>query len=533
MKNLIVILFVLLLSLTSTFAIEVVFYMLNGDQFEAELLTETFSFITPYSEISLTSEDITEIVFPTPGNRITQIFTNMSREKISGILLNDSFKLRTVGNEISILKDKVKRIVFNNELVTPLKFSADILLRSGDHLFAMIETDKIELETSYGMLNIEIKDIQKIDFEGLGNVVSSVSLRKGNEMKGVIVNSFIPFKLMNQTTIEIVPDRIDSVSFNHRVFDEINSQVQEFESASFSSPVNVVKIDAYNKYAYTGYQDGYIRTWDLHTGKLFQEFKAHDGAIRDIIVDSQAKYLVTGGQDSVIKIWDLNSEENLRTLFGHKDWIISLDLSSDDSIIVSGSRDKTIKIWDFKTGKLLQSISDHTSTVMSVDINPDDTFLLSTSIDQKCFWWDMRNFMKTRNTPVSLFGSYQRKGDSARSGIVTVDGDFAVAGFSAGEIIAWNAFDETKMNTKVAVIRLSKTMITTLLSFISNEKTYVLAGNTESKLNVYEINQHNLQFVKSIPVGNGLSTIYISKDGQYIIKGYQTGKVKLEEFWNN
>jgi len=47
MKNLIVILFVLLLSLTSTFAIEVVFYMLNGDQFEAELLTETFSFITP------------------------------------------------------------------------------------------------------------------------------------------------------------------------------------------------------------------------------------------------------------------------------------------------------------------------------------------------------------------------------------------------------------------------------------------------------------------------------------------------------
>ena len=533
MKKLIVVLFAFFLSLTSSFAVEATLYMLNGDQFDAELLTEIFSFITPYSEITLTSKDITEIVFPSPGSRITKIFTNMSREKISGILLNDSFKIKTVGNELSILKDKVKRMVFKNELVTPLKFTADILLRSGDHLFAMIEAENIELETSYGMLNIDMKDIQNIDFEGMGNVVSSVTLLKENEMKGVIVNPYIRFKLMNDTTIEIVPDRIESISFNHRVFDAVNSQINGFESASFNSSVNVIEIDAFNKYLYAGYQDGYIRTWDLHTGKLFQEFKAHEGAIRDIIVDSQAKYLVTGSQDSSIKIWDLNSEENLRTLLGHKDWIISLDFSSDDSIIISGSRDKTIKIWDFETGKLLQTISDHTSTVMAVDIDPTNSFLFSTSVDQKCLWWDLRQLMKNKNSSVNLLGSYQRKGDSMRSGIISVDGKYAIAGSSDGEIIVWNTFDESKMAIKVGVTRLPKTMITVLFSFAIDQKSYLIAGNTNSTLHLFELTTNILKFNKSIPADNGLTALYITKDGKYILKGFQNGRVTVEQFMNN
>lgn len=528
-KNLIII-FVLILSLTYSFAVEVVFHMLNGDQFEAELLTEIFAFITPYSEIELTAKDITEIVFPTPGNRITRIYTNMSREKVSGILLNDSFKIRTVGNELSILKDKVKRIVFENELETPLKYTADILLRSGDRLFGMIEIEKIELETSYGMLNIAVKEIQNIEFEGLGNVISAVSLRKGNEMKGVIVNNYIPFQLMNDTKIEIVPDRIERLSFKHRVFDEINTSVKGFESEAFQSPVSVIKIDAFNKYAYAGYEDGYIRTWDLQTGKLWQNFKAHEGVIRDIVVDSQAKYLVSGGQDGLIKIWDLNSEENLRTLNGHQNWIISLDLTSDGSVIVSGSRDKSIKLWDFNTGRLLQTIPNHTSTVMAVNIHPDDTFFLSTSIDQRCFWWDMRAFMENKEETVTLYGSYQRKGDSARSGIVTIDGKYAVAGFSDGEIIAWNVFDESKKLNRAGLETISRTMITTLLSFSVDKKAYLAAGNTGSSINIYEIDENSLTFIKEIVVGSGLTSIFITKDGQYLIKGFQDGKIKLEEF---
>ncbi|MEA1884590.1 MAG: WD40 repeat domain-containing protein [Thermotogota bacterium] len=530
MKKTIIIFFCLILSFTSAYAVKAMFYMLNGDQFEAELLTENFSFITPYSEIVLTSTDITQIVFPTPGNRITRIYTNMSGEKISGILLNDSFKIQTVGNELTILKDKVKKIVLDNESETPLKYTAEIVLRSGDYLFGMIEIEKVELETSYGMLNIAIKDIQNIEFEGLGNVISVVSLRKGNEMKGVIVNNYIPFQLMNDTKIEIVPDRIKRLSFKHRVFDEINTSVSGFESETFQSPVSVIKIDKFNKYAYAGYENGYIRTWDLQTGKLWQSFKAHDGVIRDIVVDSQAKYLVSGGQDGLIKIWDLNSEENLRTLSGHQNWIISLDLTSDGSVIVSGSRDKSIKLWDFNTGRLLQTIPNHTSTVMAVNIHPDDTFFLSTSIDQRCFWWDMRAFMENKGETINLFGSYQRKGDSSRSGIVTVDGKYAVAGFSDGEIIAWHVLDASKKLNRVGLETISRTLITTLQSFVVDNKSYIMAGNASSALNIYEIGGNKLEFIKDITVGSGLTSVFVTEDGQYIVKGFEDGKIKLEVF---
>jgi WD40 repeat protein len=504
--------------------------MLNGDQFEAELLTEKFSFITPYSEIELTSNDITEIVFPAPGNRITRIYTNMRDEKISGILLNDSFKIQTVGNELIILKDKVKRIVLENEVEIPLKYTAEIALRSGDFLFGMIEIEKIELETSYGMLNIAVKDIQSIDFEGLGNVISTVALRKGNEMKGVIVNNYIPFELMNESKIEIVPDRIESVSFKHRVFDEINTSVKGFESETFQSPVSVIKIDNFNKYAYAGYQNGYIKTWDLQTGKIFQSFKAHDGAIRDIVIDSQAKYLVSCGQDALIKIWDLNSEENLRTLYGHKDWVITVDLTSDGSIIISGGRDKIINLWDFNTGELLQSLSNHNSTVMAVNINPEDTFFMSSSIDTKISWWDLRTFMENRSDLVTLFGNYQRKGDGSRSGIVTLDGKYVVVGLSNGDIIVWNVFDESKKLKRVGITTISRTKITTLYSFTIDDQLYLLAGNTESALNVYEITNNSFTFIQSVPVDSGLATVFITKNGQYIIKGFENGKVKLEEF---
>jgi WD40 repeat protein len=142
----------------------------------------------------------------------------------------------------------------------------------------------------------------------------------------------------------------------------------------------------------------------------------------------------------------------------------------------------------------------------------------------------MRTFMENKRETVKLFGSYQRKGDSSRSGIVTVDGKYAVAGFSDGEIIAWNVFDESKKLNRAGLNSISRTMITTLLSFSVDKKTYLAAGNTESTINIYEIDENSLRFIKEIMVESGLTSIFITKDGQYLIKGFQEGNVKLEEF---
>ena len=142
----------------------------------------------------------------------------------------------------------------------------------------------------------------------------------------------------------------------------------------------------------------------------------------------------------------------------------------------------------------------------------------------------MRPFNKNHSNPIKGFGSYQRKGQSARTCDISIDGRYVLAGFTDGELIAWKKFDENKILSKRGVEKIADAKIYTIVPFEIKDSQYILAGNVDSVLNIFKVDETGMELLKTLNVSPNLTSIYISKDGKYIVKGYDDGKVSLQAF---
>jgi hypothetical protein len=187
--------------------------MLNGDTFVCELNTEELVFITDFSEISFSAEELQEILFTSPQSELTEIRTIYLNEKFTGLLVNRNVEITTMGNTLTILKDKIDRITFNNPSENIIQYQMAVYLRTGDFFYGELLLNNLKIKTSYGTFTLDPKQMAQINFEGAGKVTTSVRMSEGNEIKGIIQNDYLPMKLLGEQIIQIVPDKIDRIIF--------------------------------------------------------------------------------------------------------------------------------------------------------------------------------------------------------------------------------------------------------------------------------------------------------------------------------
>ena len=54
-----------------------------------------------------------------------------------------------------------------------------------------------------------------------------------------------------------------------------------------------------------GNEDGRILLWDIATGKLLAEHKAHDGKIHTLVLSPDGTLLASGSEEGTVRIWDV------------------------------------------------------------------------------------------------------------------------------------------------------------------------------------------------------------------------------------
>ena len=188
--------------------------MLNGDDFVCEVKTEQFNFITDFSEISFTPEMLQEVYFTSPETQLTEIRTVYKNEKYTGLLANKTVTIIAMGNELVLLKDKIDRITFNTANKNIFDYQAKISLRTGDLFYGVLSVPDLKIKTSYGIFKLKPDEISKITFEGAGKVTSTVEMKSGNTVKGIIRNDYLPITLLGEQNIQIVPDKISTIIIN-------------------------------------------------------------------------------------------------------------------------------------------------------------------------------------------------------------------------------------------------------------------------------------------------------------------------------
>ena len=173
--------------------------------------------------------------------------------------------------------------------------------------------------------------------------------------------------------------------------------------------------------------DGYVRIWDLISGKPDCAFRVDSGTVYGLALspdgktlataarqglrlwnaqDGQALHrpemskqesvavcfspdgkLVASGDSSCVVLWEVVTGKVARTLSGYKGELSSLLFSSDGRTLYTASYDKMIRAWDVRTGQLLGQIEGHTGWIWSLDLRADQRQLVSGSVDGQIKVW--------------------------------------------------------------------------------------------------------------------------------------------------
>jgi len=236
MKKAMITISVLLVSILVIANTEAKIEMRNGDVIECEISMESISFITDYGELKIPVSFVREIVFPAPGSMATMLSTVYENETFSGFLLDEHITLEFEGSPLKFHKDFISKIEMYNEKQAVNKDIVHVSLKTGDQFYGEILSTQATIQSSYAEIKINTDNLVSMDFEGDGNVLTSVRFESGSEIKGTIKDDFIVFKLLYGTELSVSPGKIRSIVFLKEEAPIINGEDSNHEDTSSPAP---------------------------------------------------------------------------------------------------------------------------------------------------------------------------------------------------------------------------------------------------------------------------------------------------------
>ena len=142
--------------------------------------------------------------------------------------------------------------------------------------------------------------------------------------------------------------------------------------------------------------------WDFDSGPhIFGPVLAEGNtvnAVCDIAISPDEQVIASGYLDGTVKVWDMHSRAVLTTLKEQSEKITSVSFSPDGKHIVSASRDSTLKIWDWQAGSTPIDLRGHSSAVLSASYSPDGSQIVSADANARIIIWESRTGNIIRRT---------------------------------------------------------------------------------------------------------------------------------------
>ncbi|KAI8992166.1 WD40-repeat-containing domain protein [Mycotypha africana] len=156
-------------------------------------------------------------------------------------------------------------------------------------------------------------------------------------------------------------------------------------------PLLAVGVDDGRTLLYDVRQEGLIRTWDTHAGRVSA-------------LDWTHNVLTTGGRDHTIYHHDVRSPEpSFRTLTGHGAEVCGIKWSPDSSKLATGGNDNRLMIWNVTDSTPLYDFKHHTAAVKAIAWNPSRRGILVSgggTADKTIKFWNTLNgkLLRSYNT---------------------------------------------------------------------------------------------------------------------------------------
>ena len=417
--------------------------LLDKDSFQEEDSVESIAkWSLPTRITSLVFDDDDDLLYGAgmDGNvyRLDPDNSTFHRWKISGASLSRLSWLKQ-GVLAVVSPDRVDAIDVLNDSAVPKE-----ILRTEEPISAgtLVQANAIVIGSGSGRLESVEPDLPK---QNIGNFGSAVQSLKWLAMRKQLLIGLADGRLLLSSMKR--RDTLDLHRTNGRI------------SAGMIAPRHQILI--------TLDDGGFLRTFDLMTGRPIKEVAAHhdagwaisgdrmqnfiatvgedrrlccyglpdldlrfeafiDWGVRDVCVSPDGKWIAAapperkplGQREGSIGLWDAGTGEPNKVLTGHKNWVVRLAFNGDGSQLASASVDLTSRTWEIPAGRQLHVFAPaKTSQAEHLLFDDDNDRLFIGHRDGWVTSWDTR-----RGTPGATWAAF---GD-ALSGIMK-SGDRLIA----------------------------------------------------------------------------------------------------------
>ena len=317
-------------------------------------------------------------------------------------------------------------------------------------------------------------------------------------------------------------DTIELEKFNSPLAspDEIATRI--VKKPIYPISVHAVAFSPNSRTLASGDGTGQVRLWEVNTGKLIRDFRAHSNWVFTIKWTHDGSSIITGGGDNLIHWFDTaNPGVPARTIHAHSNDVHAIALTRDGKTLYSAGDDRQVVFWDLKRDALKQRFIAHDRQIPTIVLSPNEKLLASGSRDHSIRIWDandgaLRQTLLGHTSDVMAL-SFAPKGSFLAS-----------AGWDS-TVQIWD-LDQGKA---VRVLQISTNLVSGV-AFSPNGKRLVASSGPELRL--FEVADGKLLWrseFNSVIRANGmdttedLSSVIFSPNGKFIAVGSTTGSVYL------
>jgi RNA polymerase sigma factor (sigma-70 family) len=126
-------------------------------------------------------------------------------------------------------------------------------------------------------------------------------------------------------------------------------------------------------------RDGFVRVWDLSTGKEVSSFCPPQSSVRAFTYTADGQAVTLATSDEGLRLWDATTGRAIGKLFGAGQERSFVEISWDGKVAVTAAyNDTTAQVWDTATGKELRRVTTgHTVRLRALRLSQDGRLLAS------------------------------------------------------------------------------------------------------------------------------------------------------------
>lgn len=199
-----------------------------------------------------------------------------------------------------------------------------------------------------------------------------------------------------QSTLGYNPS-CDSVNFSNDghwvAYEDISYGLQFMQFGDQQNPrkfdffANCSSFSSDGKLLAAGGRNGVVKIWEVPTGTLIKNLRAHTDSVSQVVFSPNKKYLATLSIDETLRIWDI---DNWNEVYSFQGVATGLAYSPDGTMIVAGTKSGDLMVWDAENSHLLKKIKAHRDRIIKIIYSLDQRFIVTASMDGTIKFWGIR-----------------------------------------------------------------------------------------------------------------------------------------------